>query len=718
MTATGIDFGTTNSVVAQWLGDEADVLLLDAHHIDADWRRPGFEYLFPSVVGMSSLRRGALFGWEAKLRSEEAAEACKRLLKSDEYVTIRGRRFAATTVAAGVFQAMRDGAQHNLTSIDRAVITVPANATGAARYRTRAAARFAGIEVQALLNEPTAAAISYVHDLREDCQILVFDWGGGTIDVTVLDYQDGFFEERASRGVTELGGLEIDRRLRAMVLKRAPARTAWTAAQRRQFALDIERSKILLSSQESVTVVTPDGATVEIWQGELEEAITDLVDRALAPLEQCLTDLHMAPLDVDAVLMIGGTSQIPSVRAAVAEVMQVAPVAVELCDPMTAVARGAAIAAAVLAGEADGVIQVATGHALGTVVKDDSGRKKFSQIIPRNSPLPWKERKSYTPRRDNARSLSVEIWEGDPDRPLDHPDNVQLTELNFTYPQPRVRDESRFLLEYTYDTNGLLHVKATLEHTGEEVLNEEVRSFSSGGPTPEVLEELADLQAGNTDLELPTSAAAQGSSGPVPASVPPARPGAKTTASSAGRASRVLVLDGSNLAWIGRSPRRPGVYESDDRPSYAQLEAVRAALASRYPEAEIHVVVDATFRHQVAEDERVTVRAALSKGDIIQPPAGTEGKGDALVAAIADDADAMIVTNDNYVELQNRYPWLKENGRVLGATYSHGRWVFTPRTCVAPRHRVTYAAPERRAHALVPPGPFPLADIKLRPHEK
>ncbi|MCH0572906.1 Hsp70 family protein [Streptomyces sp. MUM 136J] len=137
MTSTGIDFGTTNSVVAQWQGGDAEVLPLDAHHIDAGWRRPGFEQLFPSVVGVSSLRRGPLFGWEAKLRSEEAAEACKRLLRSDEYVTIQGRRFAATTVAAGVFTAMRDGAQHNLTDIDRAVITVPANATGAARYRTR-----------------------------------------------------------------------------------------------------------------------------------------------------------------------------------------------------------------------------------------------------------------------------------------------------------------------------------------------------------------------------------------------------------------------------------------------------------------------------------------------------------------------------------------------------------------------------------------------------
>ncbi|MGI5144304.1 Hsp70 family protein [Streptomyces sp. CA-106110] len=717
MTATGIDFGTTNSVVAQWLGGEADVLLLDAHHIDADWRRPGFEYLFPSVVGMSSLRRGALFGWEAKLRSEEAAEACKRLLKSDEYVKIHGRRFAATTVAAGVFRAMRKGAEHNLTAIDRAVITVPANATGAARYRTRAAAQFAGIEVQALLNEPTAAAISYVHDLQEDFTILVFDWGGGTIDVTVLDYQDGFFEERASRGVTELGGLEIDRRLRELVLERAPARAAWTPAQQRQFGLDVERSKILLSSQESVTVMTPDGVAVEIWQEELEDAITDLVDRALAPVQQCLTDLHMAPLDVDAVLMIGGTSQIPSVRAAVAEVMQQQPVGVDLCDPMTAVARGASIAAAVLSGEEDGVIQVATSHALGTVVMDDAGHKRFSQIIPRNSPLPWKERKSYTPRRDNARSLPVEIWEGDPTRPLDHPDNVQLTELRLTYPEPRAREDSRFLLEYTYDTNGLLHVKATLERTGDEVLNEEIKSFSSGGPTPEVLKELEDLLTGNTGTTWPGQSADATTRRPVFTTAKPAPPssaGARTTAST----PQVLVVDGSNLAWIGRSPRQPDVYGSEDRPSFAQLLSARDALASRYPDAVLHVVVDATFRHKVAEDERAAVAAALSKGDLIQPPAGTEGKGDALVTAVADDTGATIVTNDNYVELQSRYPWLRDKARVLGATYSRGVWVFTPRACVAPCHRVVPAQLPKPSRALTPPSPYPLAEIKLRPHEK
>lgn len=692
MTATGIDFGTSNSVVAQWDAGEAQVLPLDAHHIDADWRRPSFDFLFPSVVGMSSLRKGPLFGWEAKLRSEEAAEVCKRLLKNDEYVKIQGRRFAATTVAAGVFQAMREGAQHNLTDIDRAVITVPANATGAARYRTRAAARFAGIEVQALLNEPTAAAISYVHDMREDSQILVFDWGGGTIDVTVLDYADGFFEERASRGVAELGGLEIDRRLRQLILGRAPMRSTWSSAQQRQFRLDVERSKILLSYQDSVSIVTPDGKSVVVYQTELEDVITDLVDRALVPVEQCLSDLHMAPLDIEAVLMIGGTSQIPCVRAAVAEVMQTQPVSTELCDPMTAVARGAAIAAAVLSGETEGVIQVATGHALGTVTTDGDGHKGFSQIIPRNSPLPWSERKSYTPRLDHAPGLSVEIWEGDPDKELSHPDNVHLTKLSLKYPERRPRGESRFQLEYTYDTDGLLHVKATLERTGEVVLDQEIQSFGSGGPTPEVRAELAELLAGNRQVILlavpppPPAVSAPCVATPRQSPVPAApKYTPKAVVPAEATSPKTLVVDGSNLAWIGHSPRRSGNYESEDRPSFQQLLTARATLASRFPDAQIHLVVDATLRHLVAPGERESVQEALSKGDIIQPPAGTEGKGDALVAAIADDTGAMVVTNDNYAELQDRYPWLLETGRVLGATLSHGIWIFAPRTCVPPR---------------------------------
>ncbi|MEV6401569.1 hypothetical protein AB0M58_01225 [Streptomyces bobili] len=147
--------------------------------------------------------------------------------------------------------------------------------------------------------------------------------------------------------------------------------------------------------------------------------------------------------------------------------------------------------------------------------------------------------------------------------------------------------------------------------------------------------------------------------------------------------------------------------------------SARDALTSRYPDAVLHVVVDATFRHKVADEERAAVDSALGAGDLIQPPAGTEGKGDALVTAIAEDTGGTVVTNDNYAELQNRHPWLRDKERVLGVTLSQGRWVFTPRTCVPPRHRIVRAEVPQQFRALIPPSPGPLPEFRYhRPHEE
>ncbi|WP_240676884.1 Hsp70 family protein [Actinacidiphila soli] len=357
MTAAGIDFGTTNSVAAQWNGEYVEVLEIGGQGLDADWRRPGFELLYPSVVGTSSLRSGPLFGWEAKLRSENAIEACKRMLREEPFVTLGGQRFAATTAAAGVFRAMAGAAEEEAaTEIREAVITVPANATGAARFRTREAARAARITVRTLLNEPTAAAIAYAHEMEVDGEFLVFDWGGGTMDATLLLHDEGFFDEKASRGVNRLGGLELDARLRRMVLDRAPARRRWSESEERQFNLDIERGKILLSQQESVRVVTPDALAVEIGQQEFSEAIQDLISRALDPVEECLEQARINSKDLTAVLMIGGSSQIPAVRTAVSEALDCELVDTAMCNPMTAVAEGAAITAAAMEGELKSII--------------------------------------------------------------------------------------------------------------------------------------------------------------------------------------------------------------------------------------------------------------------------------------------------------------------------------------------------------------------------
>ncbi|MCG3039787.1 Hsp70 family protein [Streptomyces sp. S1A] len=685
MTAAGIDFGTTNSVAAQWNGEYVEVLEIGGQGLDADWRRPGFELLYPSVVGTSSLRSGTLFGWEAKLRSESAVEACKRMLREEPLVTIGGQRFAATTAAAGVFRAMAGAAEEEAaTEIHEAVITVPANATGAARFRTREAARAAGIKVRTLLNEPTAAAIAYAHAMEEDGEFLVFDWGGGTMDATLLLHEDGFFDEKASRGVNRLGGLEIDARLRRMVLDRAPARGRWSESEQRQFNLDIERNKILLSQQESVRIVTPDGVAVEIGQQEFSEGIQDLINRALDPVEECLEQARIDPQDLTAVLMIGGSSQIPAVRAAVSEALDCELVDTALCDPMTAVAQGAAISAAAMDGELRSIIRVVNTHALGTVTKDQEGRRGFSALIDRNQRLPQQRTKSYQPARDHVSQLTVEVWEGDPDRPVDHPDNVKLTELTLAYPQRCRAEDGVFDLEYTYSKEGLLTVRATLQKTGQIVLDGEVKVFGDSSVPPEVRKELNRLLAlhpAGQSAPKPThphqdrpQAAGSAHSRPAgPASAAKPAPVAGPAAAG-GQAAAPLVVDGSNLAWNGRPPRASG-----GQPSFAALQAAIRSLRFKHPDRDIHVVVDATLRHDVSENERPQVEAAIAAGTVVQPPAGTEGRGDALVISIAEEVGGVIVSNDNFAPFQRANPWLRDSGRVMGATHSQGVWVFNPR---------------------------------------
>ncbi|MEH0443618.1 Hsp70 family protein [Streptomyces sp. B21-102] len=677
MTAAGIDFGTTNSVAAQWNGEYVEVLEIGGQGLDANWRREGFELLYPSVVGTSSLRQGTLFGWEAKLRSEQAVEACKRMLREEPFVKLGGERFAATTAAAGVFHAIAGAAEEEAaTEIREAVITVPANATGAARFRTREAARAAGLTVRTLLNEPTAAAIAYAHEMEIDGEFLVFDWGGGTMDATLLLHDDGFFDEKASRGVNRLGGLEIDARLRRMVLDRAPARGRWSDSEKRMFALEIERAKILLSQQESVRVLTPDDVTVEIGQDEFSEAIQDLINQALDPVEECLEQARIDPRDLTAVLMIGGSSQIPAVRAAVSEALDCELVDTSLCDPMTAVAEGAAISAAAMDGELKSIIRVVNTHALGTITKDREGRRSFSALIDRNQRLPQQRVKSYEPTKDNISQLTVEVWEGDPDREVDHPDNVKLTDLVLKYPERCKAEDGVFDLEYTYSKEGLLTVRATLQKTGEVVLDGEVKVFGDGNVLPEVKKELDRLLALAPAARLettpthPQQADTTGRSNGAKPAPPRSAPPKAATASVA----PPLVIDGSNLAWNGRPPRAAG-----GKPSFAALEAAIRSLRFKHADRDIHVVVDATLRHDVSAEERPLVEAAVAEGAVVQPPAGTEGRGDALVISIAHEVGGVIVSNDNFAPFQRANPWLRDAGRVMGATHSQGVWVFNRR---------------------------------------
>lgn len=679
----GIDFGTTNSVLARWNGEEAEVVALDSTNLD-DWNYPGFDSLFPSMVGVSSVRERVLFGWEAKLRSEQAVPAAKRLLSGDTEIPVGQRMWRAPTVAAGIFHTIRDrAASEQLLDVDAAVVTVPANSAGAARFRTRAAARAAGIRVDSLINEPTAAALYYrqLHGGASLGNVVTFDWGGGTIDVTVLESVGSFFEERAARGIAELGGMELDEALGELVL-RSSKRGPQGRAEEAEFARAVELAKIRLSTEDQVQVTLPGGRhSTRIIREEFENAIRPVIDRAIEPLRRCLDDLGMNAEDIDSVLMIGGSSQIPLVRRMVADVMRDRVVSSDLCDPMTAVAQGAAVAAAMNNGELDIDLAVGATHSLGTVSTKRNGgedTRSFSEIIPRNATLPRLEQKSYELNHVGQKRILVEIWEGDPGEPVDRKtgsgngSNICLTELKVDLPASVVPDDT-FTLTYKYDVNGLLQVRAVMDRTEEVLVDREINAFGLSTTGAGVSEAgLREFLESRPSLSAPSRRETRGNDAPEePAPFPTSA--AAQTSERVSPSVGAMVVDGSNLAWGSQNKAMGG------QPTLARLRSALAELRAQNPETQIIVFVDANFRHVVPEEEQEEVDREVAEGSLHRVPAGTVGGADVYVLEIAQKKGGVVVSNDRFTQHPEYHPFLTEKGRLLGAAEVAGMWVFKER---------------------------------------
>ena len=451
MSAVGIDFGTTNSVVAQYSGGRVDVVRVDKP--PADWPG-GFDRVLPSVFALEPGRQ-PIFGWRAKRQARGSMKAVKRLFATEDKVTVGGEVFFVEEVAALLFSELRRAALAEGVDFSSAVGTVPANSRGLARSRTKVCAGMAGIEVPALINEPTAAAMAFGLTAADDQNILVVDWGGGTLDVTVLGVVGGIFMEQASKGVQRLGGIDFDRVVADRLAHDIAGASSWDAATRHEFELDVEQGKIRLSDADEVAVPIPGAGRRVLTRRSLEDWVRHLVVKVREPIERCLSDLHMTPRDIDHVLLVGGTCKMPSVRTLVAEIM--GRDGARGVDPMTAVGEGAAVAAAILAGEHDSDFFVSTEHALGTVIQDEARRPRFSQLIGRNHKLPARETDQFSPVDDYQESIRLMVIEGDPERPLDHEDNVILRELSVPI-EPRPRAETLLDVTYEYDVSGILHV--------------------------------------------------------------------------------------------------------------------------------------------------------------------------------------------------------------------------------------------------------------------
>src|SRR5829696_320460 len=460
----GIDFGTSNSVVANFQFGQAEVVL---NHEGQKWT--------PSIVTMR--RDGTLaFGQEAKENFDEqrSIRSIKRILGTPERVPFVGQNLRTEQIAVMLFSLLKKDAEQVLQeSFTKAVVTIPANSKGLARHATKLCAGAAGMQVLTLINEPTAAAITYGLNAQQDQTVLVYDFGGGTLDVTILRIHHGIFEEISSKGVGKLGGDDLDSILGNLIAKRFFEKTGYdilNSPYKTQFMLAVEKAKIELSDQPTAIArkaeLVPDkhlSLEEEIDRQTFEKEIMPLIVKSGQALDEAMSLRGMRPKDIDRVLLVGGTSKIPLIRRYVSEKLAgKEPEPFEKVDPMTCVAQGAAIVSAILQGAAgldNYAYSVKLEHSLcANPVDARTNRVFLDPIIKRGSDIPCSFTKKYFPVADPADRVLISVYEGDVYDNPDSPENVKLAEIPWEFKPPRAQRDGEIEVCFEYGDDGILTV--------------------------------------------------------------------------------------------------------------------------------------------------------------------------------------------------------------------------------------------------------------------
>ncbi|MCS7030415.1 MAG: molecular chaperone DnaK [Gloeomargarita sp. SKYG116] len=484
----GIDLGTTNSVVAVMEGGKPIVI-------------PNSEgsRTTPSVVGFTRDGErlvGQLARRQAVIDPKNTFYGVKRLMGMtyDElppvarrvpYTIRRGPRnrvevycprldqtFTPEELSAMILRKLADDAEQVLGyPVTDVVITVPAYFNDAQRQATRDAGRLAGLEVKRILNEPTAAALAYGLDKKEDQTVLVFDLGGGTFDVSILEISQGVFEVRATAGDTQLGGVDFDQRLVNWLAEQFQKEHGIDLRRERQAFQRLleaaEKAKIELSSVPSTLInlpfitATEEGPLhleVELTRSTFESLCTDLLDRLRGPVEQALDDSGLDPADIDAVLLVGGSTRMPMVRQLVRQMLGQEPY--QGLNPEEVVAMGAAIQGAVLAGDLRDVLLLdVTPLSLG--LETATGMMKI--LIPRNTPIPVRRSDIFSTAEDNQSAVEIHVLQGE--RPLAS-GNKSLGRFRLTGIPPAPKGLPQVQVSFDIDANGILQVSAQDRQTG------------------------------------------------------------------------------------------------------------------------------------------------------------------------------------------------------------------------------------------------------------
>ncbi len=449
----GIDLGTTNSLAALYRNGQIELVPNALGHV-----------LTPSAVSLDA-EGHTLVGLAARERLATAPKdtvvAFKRWMGTDHRLRLRGREFRPEELSALVLRALKQDAEAFAGHcFDEAVITVPAYFNQAQRRATQTAAELAGLKASRLLNEPTAAGLAYGLQERPDhSTFLVFDLGGGTFDVSVLEYFEGVVQVRASAGDTRLGGEDFGRALQQLLVAKCDAaRRPAVEAMARTGALwqAAEQAKRELSEQPRAELRVVSGGeqiVLEVTREEFEQASAELLVRLRRPIERAMSDARLRPDQLDEVVLVGGASRMPLVRQAVARLFQRLPL--RSINPDETVARGAAIQAGLLARDAaldEIVLTDVMPYSLGVVIDGD----RFSPIIERNTPVPVSRAGRYTTVQHRQTVVNFEVCQGE--SPLGS-ENLKLGLVSLEVP-PLPAGQAQIDVRFSYDASGLLVVDA------------------------------------------------------------------------------------------------------------------------------------------------------------------------------------------------------------------------------------------------------------------